>query len=405
MHTGTKFDYLGMNLDFEGDGGVAIDMFKHVDKLLDDFPEEITGKAATPAAKHLFDVRENGEKLDRKDADAFHHSTAQMLFISSRARRDLQPTVAFLTTRVKGPDKDDWGKLKRALKHVNGTRRLKLRIKINSLQDILNLLWFIDGSHCVHWDSRGHGGATLMMGEGAMASYSNRLRVNTRSSTETEVVTVDRYMPEILWTMNFLREQGFPVELSRIAQDNQAAQQLETRGRFSSTSRTKHFKNKVFFVKDQVDQGEVAIVDCPTSVMWADFMTKPLQGQLYKEMRVRIMGCDVDYVDALSPAPKSVLRVPTAHKMSTHSSGVSSLTPKTRAPGARPFAQECVGRTIGESAEKQAIGKSAKKRTIGESVKKQVRFGSLGVDSRIVNRGRLWSEVVKNGGRARNRTQ
>jgi hypothetical protein len=176
MHTGTKFDYLGMNLDFGGDGGVEIDMFKHVDKLLEDFPEEITGKAATPAAKHLFDVREDGEKLDRKDADAFHHSTAQMLFISSRARRDLQPTVAFLTTRVKG-------------------------------------LWFIDGSHCVHWDSRGHGGATLMMGEGAMASYSNRLRVNTRSSTETEVVTVDRYMPEILWTMNFLREQGFPVEL------------------------------------------------------------------------------------------------------------------------------------------------------------------------------------------------
>jgi len=114
MHTGTKFDYLGMNLDFGGDGGVEIDMFKHVDKLLEDFPEEITGKAATPAAKHLFDVREDGEKLDRKDADAFHHSTAQMLFISSRARRDLQPTVAFLTTRVKGPDKDDWGKLKRA---------------------------------------------------------------------------------------------------------------------------------------------------------------------------------------------------------------------------------------------------------------------------------------------------
>ena len=56
MHTGTKFDYLGMDLEFEGDGGVAVSMFKHVDSALADFPEEVTGKAATPAAKNLFDV-------------------------------------------------------------------------------------------------------------------------------------------------------------------------------------------------------------------------------------------------------------------------------------------------------------------------------------------------------------
>ena len=60
MHTGSKFDYLGMMLDFEDDGGLAIDMFKHVDQLLSNSPEEISGKAAMPAANHLFEVRENG---------------------------------------------------------------------------------------------------------------------------------------------------------------------------------------------------------------------------------------------------------------------------------------------------------------------------------------------------------
>ena len=274
MHTGSKFDYLGMDLEFEGDGGVSVSMFKHIDSALKDFPEEIKGKAATPAANHLFDIREEGAKpLSPQVADQFHHSAAQLLFISARARRDLQTTVSFLTTRVKEPDNDDLGKLRRAMKYINGTRRLKLKLKIDSIDDILNLLWFIDASHCVHWDSRGHGGAALMMGTGAMASYSNKIKVNTRASTETEVVAVDRYMPEVLWTMYFLREQGFPVRLSKIAQDNEAAQLLETKGRFSSTRRTKHFKNKLFFVKDQVDQGEVAIVDSPTGRMWADFLS------------------------------------------------------------------------------------------------------------------------------------
>ena len=79
-------------------------------------------------------------------------------------------------------------------------------------------------------------------------------------------------MPEVLWTMHFLRAQGFPVEISKVAQKNEVAQLLETKGKFLSTARTKHIKNKYFFVKDQVDQGEVAIVDCPTEEMWGDFL-------------------------------------------------------------------------------------------------------------------------------------
>ena len=65
-----------------------------------------------------------------------------MIFLSSRARRDIQTAVSFLTTRVKKPDEDKWGKLKRVLKYLNGTRRLKLTLTIDSMGVIK---WFIDG--------------------------------------------------------------------------------------------------------------------------------------------------------------------------------------------------------------------------------------------------------------------
>jgi hypothetical protein len=54
--------------------------------------------------------------------DAFHHTVYQLLFAANRVRRDIQMVVSFLTTRVKEPDKDDWGKLKGILKYLNGTR-------------------------------------------------------------------------------------------------------------------------------------------------------------------------------------------------------------------------------------------------------------------------------------------
>ena len=337
MHTGNKFDYLGMDLKFEGDGGVAVSMFKHVDAALDNFPEEVKGKVATPAANHLFDVREEGVKpLHTVKAEKFHHLTVHLLVISSRARCDLQTTVSFLTTRVKGPEADDWGKLCCAMKYINGTQRLKLRLKINAMDDILHLLWFIDASHYVHWDRKGHGGTALMMVNGAMSSYLNRIKVNTHSSSETEAVAIDRYMSEVLWTMYFLREQGYPIRLLKIAQDNETAQLLAMRGRLSSTRRTKHFKNKLFFVKDQVDQGEIAIIDCPMGKMWADFLSKPQQGSLFQLMWLHAMGCEVEYVDPLDPAPKLYEKI---SKVFTP----LALPLKNRASTTYPSAQECVG--------------------------------------------------------------
>jgi hypothetical protein len=46
--------------------------------------------------------------------------------MATRARQDIQTAVVFFTTRVKSPDEDGWGKLKRVLKYLNGTRYLKL---------------------------------------------------------------------------------------------------------------------------------------------------------------------------------------------------------------------------------------------------------------------------------------
>ena len=74
----------------------------------------ITGKAATPAADHLFSVRDadKAKYLPEEKAVVFHHTTAQLLFLSSRARRDIQTAVSFQTSRVKKPDEEDSENLK-----------------------------------------------------------------------------------------------------------------------------------------------------------------------------------------------------------------------------------------------------------------------------------------------------
>ena len=70
-------------------------------------------------------------------------------------------------------------------------------------------------------------------------------------------------------------------------------------GKLSSGKRTKHIKAKFFFIKDRVDDGEIRVVDCLTEEMWADIMTKPLQGTAFRVMRAELMNCDVNYEDPL----------------------------------------------------------------------------------------------------------
>ena len=135
----------------------------------------------------------------------FHRTVAQLLFLCTRARRDIQTAVFFLTTRVKQPNEDGWTKLKRVLQYLHGTRSLKLRIQVN---DLRVMRWYMDAAHMVHWDCKGQTGAAMTMGPGAILSYSWKQKLNTKSSTETELVGVDNAITNILWTLYFLQEQG-----------------------------------------------------------------------------------------------------------------------------------------------------------------------------------------------------
>ncbi len=81
--TGKIHDYLEMTFDFSLQDEVKINMTQYISKVIEVFPKEIVGKAATPAGDHLFKVREDGQKLNGEQADAFHHTVYQLLFAAN----------------------------------------------------------------------------------------------------------------------------------------------------------------------------------------------------------------------------------------------------------------------------------------------------------------------------------
>jgi hypothetical protein len=130
----------------------------------------------------------------------------------------------------------------------------------------------------------------MSYGEGAPITMSKKQKLNTRSSTEAELVGADDAINMVLWTKLFLEEQGYEVTDNILYQDNKSAILLEKNGKRSSSQRTRAINIRYFFVTDQVEKGNLRVEYCPTTEMWADYMTKPLQGQLFLKFKKRIMG-------------------------------------------------------------------------------------------------------------------
>ena len=219
----------------------------------------------------------------------FHHNVAKLLFLCKRARPDIQTAVAFLCTRVKAPDTDDYKKLTRVMRYLRGTVNMPLTLEAESMQIVK---WWVDASFAVHTDMKSHTGAVMTLGKGGIYGTSTRQRINTRSSTEGEPVGVNDAMPQILWTRYFLEAQGYDVRDSIIFQDNQSAILLEKNGKASSSKRTCHINIRYFFVTDRIEAKDVSVQYCPTQEMVADFFTKPLHGVLFQKFRNEIMNVD-----------------------------------------------------------------------------------------------------------------
>ncbi len=120
--------------------------------------------------------------------------------------------------RVQAPDEDDWGKLKWILKYLKGTRYLKLTLCADQLKFAVH--WCVNGLHQIHEDCCGQTGSLVIFGQGAVASSSNKMKCNTKSSTETELNLFANKLADIIWMRYFIECQGYDIDKYVVFQDN-----------------------------------------------------------------------------------------------------------------------------------------------------------------------------------------
>ena len=283
---GPVVNYLGMVFDLTVAGEARLTMKGYVEDTIT--YAGVTGTAKSPATDGLFEIREGAVMANEKMRVWFHSVVAKLSYLAKRAKPECLTAIAFLATRVTKCTEDDLEKLRRVLRYIAGTRDNGVVFRPGVLGICVRV--YVDAAYGVHADGKSHTGSCVAIGDvGSVHCKSSKQSIVTKSSTEAELVALSDSANQGLYLRNFLKDQGYKMGPIVIYQDNTSCMALVDRGR-SGAERTRHIGIKYFWLSERVTRGEAEVGHKGTKEMYANLLTKPLQGAQFQHEKKLLTG-------------------------------------------------------------------------------------------------------------------
>ena len=131
--------------------------------------------------------------------------------------------------------------------------------------------------------------AYVFMVFGCLVSWFSKKQPTTAlSSTEAELIALVESIKEATWLRTFLSEIGVEfTQPTQINQDNQACIAIALNP--VHHGRVKHVDLKTNYIRENIERATVKLLYCPTELMIADILTKPLPAPQHKKL-MELMG-------------------------------------------------------------------------------------------------------------------
>jgi hypothetical protein len=261
--------YLGMSIKSDaGKGVTTVDQKGFVEGLLEKYKcNDLRKYPKTPAAEDLM-----FEDTDSPICDKTKYLSLIMslMYAARFTRPDILMVVSYLATKCSNPTDMDMEKAMRVLRYLGGKVNVGLKYQGRFTPTV-----HADASHLLYMTGQGQQGMIIENGSAPVATRSVKIRMVTRSSSESELVALEDASTYAVWYTGLLHDLGVVMKNPMvITQDNQSCMIMAVQG--PTFKRTKHLMGKESYVKERMLKGEVAIRYVPTAEMVADLLTKPM---------------------------------------------------------------------------------------------------------------------------------
>jgi hypothetical protein len=262
-----------MSIKVDGKHNIIVNQLGYIDKMIAKFsPGSLTHSVeiSSPTGSNFLQIS-TSEPTDKKK---YLGLVMSLMYLGRFTRPDILMPVSYLATKSANPTRADYQKAIRILLYTHHTRSLSLTFRADA---DLRPIVYADASHMLHADGKGQGGIVITLGSAPIMMKSFKLKLITRSSTESELLTAEEATTYALWLSILLEEFNFTnVRPITIAQDNLSTIHIAEHG--GNFSHSKHIINRQLFISQHIQSNDIKLNYCPTNFMPADMLTKPLPG-------------------------------------------------------------------------------------------------------------------------------
>lgn len=288
--------YLGMKIEKQANGDLAISQEQYIDELLTQFGMEDCVPKSTPMEKGLrieF-TPDDDPGLDQDFTPTnYRKGTGSLQYLVTCTRPDIAYATNYLARFNSRPNRAAWIALKRVLRYLKGTKSQGIIYKANKSDEGLRPTAYSDsdwaGADPAYKSTSGY----IITLNGAPVSWrSQRQSSVSKSSTEAEYISASEAACELVWLNDLLLDAGIvnetptPLRTSRLQIDNKGAVDLVRAE--AVTRRSRHIEIRHHMIRDWVDKGEIEVEHVAGTANRADGLTKALPMDPYTAFRESI---------------------------------------------------------------------------------------------------------------------
>ena len=211
-----------------------------------------------------------------------------IMYLALRTRPDVLFAIGFLSSFMAKPTEGAWTSLLNVIGYLRANPSMEITyVKRGNFglgsnyADLNQIELFVDASWCLDGHARRQSGMVLKLHGNTILFRTTKQKIVTKSSTESEIVAVDEFLPYALWLLELCMELDMDIPRPIIIhQDNQSGVRIMEDGH-GNFKRTKHFFNKYCWIKQYVDDGTVKFHYLCTNKMIADIFTKQIVGHMF----------------------------------------------------------------------------------------------------------------------------
>ena len=273
---------LGIDIEQnEVDKSLLMHQKQYILNMLEKYQLSEANTVSTPADISVKLKKDDGISKEVNSV-TYQSIVGSLLYSAIATCPDIAQAVEVVAKFSSKPNEAHLTAAKRILRYFKGT--LNLAIKYQKSDE--GLIGYTDSDWAGDLDDR-HSttGNVFLMASGPISWLSKKQAVVALSTSEAEYVALSLATQEVVWLRKLLITdlKAASQQPTTLMEDNQGAIAIARNP--VAHARTKHIDIRYHYIREAMQNGIVNLCYCPTEVMIADILTKPLPKERFEMLR------------------------------------------------------------------------------------------------------------------------